>query len=68
MIFVSHNLDQVAEVCERVMWLERGRVTRGQQSAGRLIAFVTMTRGWSRVVGAVSFGWSEVSPVPGWAP
>jgi lipopolysaccharide transport system ATP-binding protein len=25
-IFVSHNLDQVAEVCERVMWLERGSV------------------------------------------
>ena len=25
-IFVSHNRDQVAEVCERVMWLERGRV------------------------------------------
>jgi lipopolysaccharide transport system ATP-binding protein len=25
-IFVSHNPDQVAEVCERVTWLERGRV------------------------------------------
>lgn len=25
-IFVSHSLDQVAEVCQRVMWLERGRV------------------------------------------
>jgi ABC-2 type transport system ATP-binding protein len=25
-IFVSHSLDQVAEVSERVMWLERGRV------------------------------------------
>lgn len=24
--FVSHNLDQVAEVCERTMWLERGVV------------------------------------------
>jgi ABC-type polysaccharide/polyol phosphate transport system ATPase subunit len=24
--FVSHNRDQVAEVCERVMWLERGVV------------------------------------------
>lgn len=24
--FVSHNLDQVAEVCDRVMWLERGIV------------------------------------------
>jgi ABC-type polysaccharide/polyol phosphate transport system ATPase subunit len=25
-IFVSHSLDQVAEVCERVMWLESGRL------------------------------------------
>ena len=25
-IFVSHSLDQVQEVCERVMWLERGRI------------------------------------------
>jgi len=25
-IFVSHSLDQVAEVCERVMWLEQGEV------------------------------------------
>src|SRR3954470_21894798 len=25
-IFVSHNLDQVDDVCERVMWLERGSV------------------------------------------
>jgi ABC-type polysaccharide/polyol phosphate transport system ATPase subunit len=25
-IFVSHDLDQVAEVCETVMWLERGRL------------------------------------------
>jgi lipopolysaccharide transport system ATP-binding protein len=25
-IFVSHSLDQVADVCERVMWLERGYV------------------------------------------
>jgi len=25
-IFVSHNRDQVAEVCERVVWLERGVV------------------------------------------
>ena len=24
--FVSHNLDQVAEVCERTMWLERGEM------------------------------------------
>ena len=25
-IFVSHSLDQVAEVCERVLWLDGGRV------------------------------------------
>jgi ABC-type polysaccharide/polyol phosphate transport system ATPase subunit len=25
-IFVSHDLDQVAEICQRVMWLERGRL------------------------------------------
>jgi homopolymeric O-antigen transport system ATP-binding protein len=25
-IFVSHSLDQVAEVCERTLWLDRGRV------------------------------------------
>src|SRR3954453_21925554 len=25
-IFVSHSLDQVADVCERVLWLESGRV------------------------------------------
>ena len=32
-IFVSHDLDQVAEVCDRVMWLERGRLQRlGQAS------------------------------------
>lgn len=27
-IFVSHDLDQVATVCQRVMWLERGRLKR----------------------------------------
>ncbi|MDQ1703543.1 MAG: lipopolysaccharide transport system ATP-binding protein [Frankiaceae bacterium] len=26
--FVSHNLDQVSEVCDRVMWLERGTVRK----------------------------------------
>ena len=25
-VFVSHSLDQVREVCERAMWLERGRI------------------------------------------
>jgi ABC-type polysaccharide/polyol phosphate transport system ATPase subunit len=27
-IFVSHSLDQVAEVCEQVMWLDQGRLAR----------------------------------------
>jgi len=27
-IFVSHSLDQVAEVCDRVMWLDQGRLAR----------------------------------------
>lgn len=27
-IFVSHSLDQVAEVCDRVLWLEHGRVAQ----------------------------------------
>jgi ABC-type polysaccharide/polyol phosphate transport system ATPase subunit len=27
-IFVSHSLEQVADVCDRVVWLERGRVER----------------------------------------
>jgi lipopolysaccharide transport system ATP-binding protein len=25
-LFVSHSLDQVADVCQRVVWLDRGRV------------------------------------------
>jgi ABC-type polysaccharide/polyol phosphate transport system ATPase subunit len=25
-LFVSHSLDQVADVCQRVMWLDEGRV------------------------------------------
>lgn len=27
-IFVSHNLDQVVGICQRVIWLERGRVKK----------------------------------------
>jgi lipopolysaccharide transport system ATP-binding protein len=27
-IFVSHSLDQIAEVCQRVMWLDRGEIER----------------------------------------
>jgi len=27
-IFISHSLDQVAEVCDRVMWLDGGRLER----------------------------------------
>jgi ABC-type polysaccharide/polyol phosphate transport system ATPase subunit len=25
-IFVSHSLDQVADVCDRILWLEQGEV------------------------------------------
>jgi lipopolysaccharide transport system ATP-binding protein len=27
-IFVSHSLDQVVDICERVMWLDQGRLSR----------------------------------------
>jgi lipopolysaccharide transport system ATP-binding protein len=35
-IFVSHNLDQVAEVCQRAVWLEKGAV-RQQGEAPQVI-------------------------------
>jgi teichoic acid transport system ATP-binding protein len=35
-IFVSHSLDQVADVCERVIWLERG-VVRETGPAGEIL-------------------------------
>ena len=38
-IFVSHSLDQVAEVCERVMWLERGRLKSVGSTAEVLDAY-----------------------------
>ena len=39
MIFVSHSLDQVAEVCDRVIWLERGRVERDGPTQQVLTAY-----------------------------
>jgi ABC-type polysaccharide/polyol phosphate transport system ATPase subunit len=38
-IFVSHSLDQVAEICQRVMWLEGGRVRRVGDAANVLEAY-----------------------------
>jgi ABC-type polysaccharide/polyol phosphate transport system ATPase subunit len=38
-IFVSHDLDQVAEVCQRVMWLERGRLQQIGAAADVLDAY-----------------------------
>jgi len=38
-IFVSHSLDQVDEVCERVAWFERGRVARVGRTADVLEAY-----------------------------
>jgi len=38
-IFVSHSLDQVADVCERVVWIERGKVARVGPTAEVLDAY-----------------------------
>jgi len=38
-LFVSHNSGQVAEVCDRVLWLERGRVERVGPTAEILQAY-----------------------------
>ena len=38
-IFVSHSLDQVAEVCETVMWLEQGEVRQVGPTDGVLEAY-----------------------------
>lgn len=38
-IFVSHSLDQVMEVCERVVWIERGKVARLGPTAEVLEAY-----------------------------
>ena len=27
-LFVSHNLEKIEEMCNRVVWLERGRVVK----------------------------------------
>jgi ABC-type polysaccharide/polyol phosphate transport system ATPase subunit len=39
-IFVSHSLDQVAEVCDRVMWLESGEVRDVGRTDEVLAAYV----------------------------
>jgi lipopolysaccharide transport system ATP-binding protein len=41
-IFVSHSLDQVAEVCERVVWLDGGRVERVGPTDEVLAAYATV--------------------------
>jgi ABC-type polysaccharide/polyol phosphate transport system ATPase subunit len=38
-VFVSHSLDQVADVCERVVWLDGGRVQRVGPTAEVLAAY-----------------------------
>jgi ABC-type polysaccharide/polyol phosphate transport system ATPase subunit len=38
-VFVSHHLDQVADVCNRVVWLERGRVERVGEAGPTLEAY-----------------------------
>jgi ABC-2 type transport system ATP-binding protein/lipopolysaccharide transport system ATP-binding protein len=44
-IFVSHSLDQVADVCERVMWLEGGKVARIGPTAEVLDAYALAASG-----------------------
>ena len=39
MIFVSHSLDQVTDVCDRAMWLERGYVKALGPAPGVLAAY-----------------------------
>jgi ABC-type polysaccharide/polyol phosphate transport system ATPase subunit len=39
-IFVSHDLSQVAEICQRAMWLERGRLQQIGRAADVLDAYV----------------------------
>jgi ABC-type polysaccharide/polyol phosphate transport system ATPase subunit len=38
-IFVSHKLEQVADICDRVMWLDRGRLERIGDSSEVLAAY-----------------------------
>ena len=44
-LFVSHHAQQVAEVCERVIWLERGRVVRSGSTEEVLDAYTRATAG-----------------------
>jgi lipopolysaccharide transport system ATP-binding protein len=43
-LFVSHDLEQVAEVCERVMWLELGRLEQIGETADVLGAYTRVHR------------------------
>ena len=38
-IFISHSLDQVAEICDRVMWLEDGRLKQSGSTGLVLSAY-----------------------------
>jgi ABC-type polysaccharide/polyol phosphate transport system ATPase subunit len=40
-VFISHDLDQVAELCDRVMWLEHGRVREVGETATVLSSYRT---------------------------
>jgi lipopolysaccharide transport system ATP-binding protein len=40
--FVSHNFDQVADVCDRVLWLEKGRVQEVGPTSSVLAAYRRM--------------------------
>lgn len=44
-IFVSHDLNQVAEICQTVMWLERGRLERVGPAAEVLDAYARAHHG-----------------------
>ena len=44
-IFVSHSLDQVADVCERVLWLDRGKVASAGPTPEVLDAYRTAHAG-----------------------
>jgi ABC-type polysaccharide/polyol phosphate transport system ATPase subunit len=40
-VFVSHNLDAIARLCPRALWLERGQVVRDGSSDDVIDAYVT---------------------------
>ena len=43
-IFVSHDLDQVSQVCDRVMWLDKGRLERVGSTRDVLAAYQSVHR------------------------